>query len=241
MNLPQLSASPAVPVHELRMFKLFADVEPQLLDTFIRLCAWRRFEAEQCIVSRQAADRDVYFVVRGVVRVVAFSASGRQLTYRDMHRGEWFGDLSAIDSGRRSADVYACCDTVVASLSARDFVELVHASASVSDALLGHLVILVRDLSLRLFDLSTLGVRNRVHAELLRLAREAGVHDNMASISPAPRHSDMASRVSTYREQVTRELSALAKRGIAERLPGTLVIRDVARLARMVEHAVDSS
>lgn len=231
----RLPIPPVVALDELRVIKLFANAENTLLETFVRRCAWRRFDAEQCIVSRQAADRDVYFVMRGVVRVVAFSAAGKQLTYRDLQRGEWFGDLSAIDRHPRSADVYACCETLVASLGAQDFLELVHASATVADALLEHLAALVRDLSARLFDLSALGVRNRVRAELLRLAREAGVHANSASLCPAPRHSDIASRVSTYREQVTRELSALAKCGIVERQGGALVVRDVSRLAVLVE------
>jgi CRP/FNR family cyclic AMP-dependent transcriptional regulator len=38
----------------------------------------------------------------------------------------------------------------------------------------------------RLFDVSTLGVQNRVDAELLRLAKEFGVVANGARIDPAP-------------------------------------------------------
>jgi len=94
---------------------------------------------------------------------------------------------------------------------------------------------LVRELSERVIDLSTLGVQNRIYAELLRLAREAGVTGNTARIDPAPKHTDLASRVSTYREQVTRELSALVRMGIVERGNHALVIRDVTRLERLVE------
>ena len=50
-----------------------------------------------------------------------------------------------------------------------------------------------------------------------------------------PKHADIASQVSTYREQVTRELSALARAGILEKDGAALVVRDVARLEKMVE------
>jgi hypothetical protein len=70
---------------------------------------------------------------------------------------------------------------------------------------------------------------------LLRLAREAGVEGNTAVIQPAPKHSDLASKVSTYREQVTRELSAMVKQGLLQRRDGALVIPDVARLERIVQ------
>jgi len=69
----------------------------------------------------------------------------------------------------------------------------------------------------------------------LRLAKEAGVQGNMARIQPAPKHSEIASKISTYREQVTRELSALAKQGLLQRADGALVIPDIARLQRIVE------
>jgi CRP-like cAMP-binding protein len=94
---------------------------------------------------------------------------------------------------------------------------------------------LVRRLSERVIDLSTLGVQSRVHAELLRLAREAGVARNAARIEPAPRYADIASQISTSREQVTRELSALVRAGVLERKGRALFVRDIARLERLVE------
>jgi hypothetical protein len=84
-------------------------------------------------------------------------------------------------------------------------------------------------------DVSTLGVQHRLHAELLRRARAAGVVDNRARLDPAPRHAELASRVSTYREQVTREFSALTKQGLLEKDGAGIVLTDVARLERMVE------
>jgi CRP-like cAMP-binding protein len=86
----------------------------------------------------------------------------------------------------------------------------------------------------RVIELSTLGVQNRIHAELLRLAADAGVLDNTARLSPAPTHAEIASRVSTNREQVTREFSALARGGLLRKERNALVVLDVARLQRTV-------
>ena len=86
----------------------------------------------------------------------------------------------------------------------------------------------------RVIELSTLGVQNRIHAELLRLAREAGSGGTQARIDPAPKHADIASQVSTYREQVTREISALARRGLVARQGGALVLLDVPKLEQIV-------
>src|SRR5690606_30315422 len=97
------------------------------------------------------------------------------------------------------------------------------------------LAALIRNLTDRVVDYSTLGVRNRIQAELVRMAHEAGVARNSATLSPIPRHIDIASRVSTNREAVARELAELARKGIVERRRGALVVLDVARLAAMVD------
>ena len=84
-------------------------------------------------------------------------------------------------------------------------------------------------------EFSTLGVKNRIHAELLRLAHKHKHDENSAVISPAPTQADIASRVSTSREAVAREMSHLGQIGVIERRNGALVIGDVARLTRMVQ------
>jgi CRP-like cAMP-binding protein len=114
------------------------------------------------------------------------------------------------------------------------FRRLLREHAEVCDRMLRRLVNSIRELTERVFEFSTLGVQNRVHAELLRLARQAGVRGNAARIDPAPKHTDIANHISTYREQVTRELSALAKRGLVHRSGGALVIPNVELLEKMV-------
>jgi CRP-like cAMP-binding protein len=204
------------------------------LEDLARQCRWRRFQTAQRIISREAPDQDVYLIVSGQVRVTAYSATGRQVTYRDIAAGDWFGDFAAIDGLSRSADVVPLQDTLLASMSPTVFRRLLHEHPAVCDRMLQRLVALVRELTERVFDFSTLGVQNRVHAELLRLARQAGVRNNVARIDPAPKHAEIAGQVSTYREQVTRELSAIAKLGLVLRAGSALVIPDVARLERIV-------
>lgn len=219
----------------LRSIELLGGLSPERLEGLARESAWRHYEAGQWIISRDAAGRDVYMLVSGHVRVTTYSVAGQQVTFRDFGPGEFFGDVAAIDGEPRSADVLALDATLLASMSPAAFRRLLRDEPIVAERLLRRLASLVRRLSERVVDLSTLNVRNRIHAELLRLVREAGVERNAARIRPAPKHAEIASQVSTYREQVTRELSALARAGILGREGRTLIVRDVERLQRMVE------
>ena len=225
----------------LRKIALLAGLAPQDLDELAAACAWRTYRAGQHIISRESRDRDVHMIVSGAVRATTYAMSGRQTTFRDVHEGDCFGELAAIDGRPRSADVVAVKDTLLASMTPGVFWNLLRNKPTVTERVLARMSSLVRQLSERLVDLSTLDVQNRLNAELLKLARAGRVDGNVATIDPAPKHADIASQVSTYREQVTRELSALAKAGILERAGRSLIVRDLARLARLVEEARGSA
>lgn len=229
-NTPQVQASAL----GLRRIALLEGLPEAALEALAKRCAWRHYDADQTITSRDAPDRNVYFVVSGRVRAMMFSASGRQVTFSDQAAGEFLGETSAIDGQPRALDVVALESTLVASLTPAGFSELLHEHPVIVDRVLKRLTGLLRRTSERIIELSTLGVQNRIHAELLRLATTAGVDDNTAAIDPAPTHAEIGSRVSTNREQVTRELSALIKAGLLKKERGALRVLDVKRLKRLV-------
>ena len=73
------------------------------------------------------------------------------------------------------------------------------------------------------------------HAELLRLAKKVSGNGGLVEISHPPTHADIASRVSTRREAVTKEFSRLSEMGLIERRGKSLVVRDMERLERMID------
>ena len=57
------------------------------------------------------------------------------------------------------------------------------------------------------------------------------------TLSPAPSLSDIADRISSHREAVSRELSRLTAIGLLRRERGNLVITDVGKLSEFVREA----
>jgi CRP/FNR family cyclic AMP-dependent transcriptional regulator len=219
----------------LSRIELFKGLADERLEAIARGCAWRNVAPGVQVLARESRDRDVYLVVSGKLRVTIYSAAGRQVTFRDCGPGDFFGEVAALDDMPRSADVVALETSLLASMPAGEFRKLLREEPALAERVLRRLASLVRRLSERVIDLSTLGVHYRIHSELLRLAREAGVEGNSARIDPAPKHADLASQVSTYREEVTREISALARAGVVQKEGQALIVRDVGRLERMVE------
>ncbi|RYF17495.1 MAG: Crp/Fnr family transcriptional regulator [Comamonadaceae bacterium] len=217
----------------LRSVELLHGLPSERLQEISHQCVWRRFDAGQTLIAREQEDRDLHLIVAGAVRVTSYSPGGRETSFRELAAGASFGEISALDGRPRSADVIALRPGLIASMPPADFRALLQREWTVNERVLLRLADLARGMIDRVLDLSTLSVQQRVCIELLRLAQSTGGAGNEVRIAPAPKHADLAHLVSSYREQVTRELSALARAGVLTREHGALVVRDLDRLKKM--------
>ena len=180
---------------------------------------------------------ELYLILEGRVQAELHSPSGREVILGDLGPGELLGEFAALDDQPRSATVEAITPCLLACFPAAAFRAAVfdhpETAAWMSRQLVGH----IRLLTEKLFELNALAVRNRLHCELLRLCIDAGISGNAATIAPTPTHADLAGRIGTHREAVTRELAYLQREGIAEQDGRRLVVSDVARLAQFVRDA----
>ncbi len=188
------------------------------------------YRADELIISHGDTDRDVFFLLEGRARVTLFSEDGREIAYRDLLPGDVFGELAAIDGRERSASVVAIEPARAARLSAVAFRDLVQANPNLGWSLLQHLSGLLRRMTDRVFEFSTLVVRKRLILELLRRASDTAPTGRQASLTPAPTHFELAAQISTHREAVSREMSALAKKKLVEKRGNRLELHDLAAL-----------
>jgi CRP/FNR family cyclic AMP-dependent transcriptional regulator len=222
----------------LRRVRIFASLDTETLDRLEKRCRWRNYRPGQEVIQYRGTAAEVYFLISGSARVIIHSASGKDVPFRIIDAGDIFGEFAAIDDKPRSASIEVLKPSRVASMSSWDFKRVVREEPDVAMALLRHLTAEARRLTSRVFEFRTLAVRNRIHAELLRLAGDLAPERVDAVIRPAPTHSEIANRISSHREAVSREFSRLARLGIVQRQGPMLVIKDVPRLAEMVRDAM---
>jgi CRP-like cAMP-binding protein len=221
----------------LKRLPILAELSDNTLERVAQSCAWRRYDAGEQIIGYQDPFTDVLFLLAGKARVIIYSSKGKAVVFADLKPTMMFGEIAAIDRMPRSASIEAVEPCSIASLSADTFEKLMLQEPTVAVATLRHLAAEVRRLSERVFEFSTLVVQNRIHAELLRLAGEAGERHGEVVLSPAPSLFDIASRISTHREAVSRELSRLTGIGLLHREGGNLRITNVAKLVEFVNDA----
>ncbi len=220
----------------LSVIKEFKGLSSTDLEAIAKVCHWHRYGAGEEIVRYHDYSNSVFFITQGEMRVNYYSMSGQEVILCDLTTGEIFGELTAIDGRSRSATVVARTSSLMASISSSAFQELIFTNRQIAAAILQRLTGQIRRLTERVFEFSTLAVRNRIHAELLRLAKKQPIVSNKAIISPAPTRVDLANLVSTVRETVSRELADLERENLILTKDHEIHILDVARLTEMVEN-----
>jgi CRP-like cAMP-binding protein len=221
----------------IRNVQIFAELSTDTLSKIDKICSWHSYEPRELIIDYLNTSDSVFFLVSGEARVTIYSAEGKVVTFNQLKQGEVFGEYPAIVGGARSASVEADTKCVVASISASAFKEILNNQPTVALALLAKFVSKIRALTARVYEFSTLAANNRIQAEILRLARRSSQSDGTVAISPSPTHAEIASRISSHREAVTRELNRLAKLGVIKRQGDALIVRDINLLTQMVRDA----
>src|SRR5262245_1180671 len=101
----------------LQKVDLFKGLDTYNLREIAAQCRWTRFPRNEYVIRRGGRDRDVYFVIAGLVRVGARGGRGREIIFTDLGPGEFVGVHTALDGKPRVADVVAVRESLVASMS----------------------------------------------------------------------------------------------------------------------------
>jgi len=205
-----------------------ADLPAPVLERLANALKTQRFDKGTTVVRHNDDSRDFYVIISGAVRVSLVGTTGRSLTYQILPAGEMFGEISAVDGDGRSANVIAEEESVLGSLSSHAFLALARSSPDFALIILQRLARLNRRLTSRLFEYHTYDVRGRVYLELLRLTQNNP--DEPITITDR----DMASRVGTTRENVSRIHGSLREAGLIARNKSRLTVVDRAGLETML-------
>ena len=225
----------------LAKISIFRSLNDSVVANLDTQCSWRRFSKNEWILTYQDEGDDVFFIVSGLVQVRIQAISGRETLLREVAAGEYFGELAALDGGPRSSGVVAVTDTIIARMPAKVFRSVILCNPDLCDQLLRHFASQIRVLANRVNEYSTLDMRERLYAELLRLARPDRMDGNRGLITPPPLHADLAAKISTRREAVTRELKSMERSGLVERRRGGIVLADISNLRHLLDEELDEA
>lgn len=221
----------------LKGSKLFEKLSAEAISKIETMCNWQEYGPDEAIIDASIhPPRDaVYFIVSGAVRVATAAGQSGEIAFIDLGEGAQFGELSAIDGQPRSANVYSRGHSVIASIEADQFNEILLSNAPVAVALLQQLTSIIRNNNKRIVDLSTRTDVQRVYSELLRLSEPDPQGDGSWLITRMPKHKEIAAWAGTTEESVATALGQLIKVGLAKRRYPALHITDRAKVRLLAE------
>jgi len=220
----------------LASFEIFQKLDTSTRDEIAPFFKTRQYEKGQYVIGESQSNNDVFFLVSGTVFCCAFTETGRQVQFEELGAGMMFGELTAIDNMERSSDCIAISPATMAILSADNFRKLINEHEAVRSAVIHRLTYLVRLHMRKFYELSTYPVSQRIRFELLRIVAQrlpgkvGPTNESAIRLQSVPKHAEIAARIGTHREAVTRELKALEAAGVITWRTGDYVIHDVAQL-----------
>jgi len=198
----------------LRTVPIFAELEEVDITSLAQL-ATRRHSAKDTVVFFENEEGDSFFMIlEGRIRVTILGDDGREIILTILGPGDFFGEMALLDNEPRSATAIAAEDTELLCLHRSDF-QKIATKRSITAGLIKVLTQRLRRANHQIQTLALLDVYGRVARVILDMAREEGrrLKDGRIAFRRAT-HQELASRIGTTRETVTRMLKDLERQGM---------------------------
>lgn len=229
--LPALATVNGRIARGLGNLSFFKGVSETTIEELGRRCRWLEVHEGEALISAGAPLDKVFFVLRGEFRFLMYTPGGRVLSLRGAVKGSFIGEAALVEDVSIAYSIEAARYSTVASVSARMFFECMESDRELLRAVMRSVAERYDMLAEHVVELTTLSVPARVQNELARLCRENVNSDGSATIYPFPTQADLARRIGTHREAVSRAMSHLQSIGVVVRDGERLFIPHVGRLA----------
>ena len=198
----------------LKKVSLFEGLDENELTALASSTVVRTFPKDNVIILAEEQGDTLFVIQRGRVKVSIVSEDGREVILSSLGEGDFFGDMSLLDSKPRSANVTATEETELLMLRRGDFLHLIKNIPQIAIKLLAVLAGRLRKTDRKIEGLALSDVTGRITQTLLQLAEDQGVYtEKGVHIRNRPTHQDLANMSGTTRETVTRILKRLEKQG----------------------------
>jgi CRP/FNR family cyclic AMP-dependent transcriptional regulator len=172
----------------------------------------RKFQKSAVIIQEGDAGDSLYIILSGKVKVYASDEDGREVTIEIFGPGEYVGEM-VLDGGMRSASVMTLEPSLFSVLTRNELSEHIAQHPDFAIHLISRLIKRTRNATNNIKTLALMDVYGRVARFLLGLAVE---QDGKLLVPEKLTHQEIAERVGSSREMITRILGDLSRGGYIE-------------------------
>lgn len=211
-------------VEYLKNIPLFKHLKDIQLKEIAARCKSAQFRKGEVIFHKTDLSTDLYIVNSGKVKAVLADEEGGEILLAHFEKGAFFGELSLIDGKGRSATMVGDSDGELAILKKDVFLDLLYKDPKIAVELMVTLVDRLRKADDLIESLAFLEVGERLVKALFEAASTEAV--NVKGYLKAGRltHKELATRIGSSREAVSKCMKVLATKGIIKEAEGQILI-----------------
>jgi CRP/FNR family cyclic AMP-dependent transcriptional regulator len=207
----------------IKNIPLFSGLEDKELNAVSELVNKRSFPKNTIIINEGDDTDSLYLIISGKVKIVLSDEDGKEIIISILEPGEYFGELSLIDSEPRSARVITMTPCQFSIITKPEFTALLDENPNITKNLMQGLSKRLRDANKNIESLALMDVYGRVARTLLQFAKPI---DDKLVISEKLTQKDIANMVGASREMVSRIFKDLTIGGYITVASGTITINE---------------
>jgi CRP-like cAMP-binding protein len=210
-----MEATPMDDRELLRTVPIFSELTDADFTSLARLSSRRQYPKDTVVFFEHEEGDFFFMIVAGRIKVTILGDDGREVILSILGPDDFFGEMALLDNEPRSATAIAVEDSELLSLHRHDFQSVLSDNRSIMAALIKILVSRIRKANHQISTLALLDVYGRVARVIVDMARDEGrrLKDGRIAFRRAT-HQEIANRIGTTRETVTRMLKDLERQGM---------------------------
>jgi CRP/FNR family cyclic AMP-dependent transcriptional regulator len=211
-------------VEYIKNIPLFKALKDAQLREIAARCKSAQYKKGDVIFHKTDLSTDLYIVNAGKLKAVLSDDEGDEMVLAEFEKGAFFGELSLLDGKGRSATIVAGQDSELAVLKQDVFLDLLYKEPKIAVELMATLVDRLRKADEMIESLAFLEVGERLVLSLLDAAKteESGVKGFLKAGRLT--HKELAARIGSSREAVSKCLKVLSTKGIVKEAEGQILI-----------------
>lgn len=194
----------------------------------------RLFKAGEIISWQHDEPEFVGYIVSGRAQAISYSENGDATWIGYFEPKQFFGQISLLTQSPTGFEVSAETDVTVLMIGTEAMRDILSNDSALMESLAANVASRLSDMTQRFVEAYTLSAKGRVCAELDRLSKVIGVAPETSIIRPVPIFVEVALRVNSTRETVSRTVSDLQKKSVIKREPGALIIEKPEQLKALI-------
>ena len=225
------TSTPSGDIELLARVPYFASLRAAELRQLASQCVSRTFGLDTALFEEGEPCRGLFIIAEGAVEIRQVSLRGREQVFHTEESGATLGEGPLFDRGGYIASAIATAPTRALFLRRADLLDLCRRHPGVALAIMETLARRLRHFAEMVSDLAFRPIPERLARYLDAAPRRPGSTGTEVTLTLT--HAQLAARLGTVRELITRAFLHLEQSGVILRKRGRVVIRDPARLAKL--------